>query len=90
MAETIKDLQAADIKIWMLTGDKLETAENIGHLTNLISPTTKIFHVRNGSQYQTVYFYIYSIIHSFNVKELNSIISKENWQIFYPSKNEKN
>lgn len=28
--ETIKDLQTAGIKIWMLTGDKFETAENIG------------------------------------------------------------
>lgn len=28
--ETISDLQSAGIKIWMLTGDKLETAENIG------------------------------------------------------------
>jgi magnesium-transporting ATPase (P-type) len=29
---TIADLQAANISIWMLTGDKLETAENIGNL----------------------------------------------------------
>ncbi len=28
---TIHDLQAGGIKIWMLTGDKLETAENIGY-----------------------------------------------------------
>lgn len=28
--KTIYDLQHAGIKIWMLTGDKLETAENIG------------------------------------------------------------
>ena len=27
---TIKDLQTAGIKIWMLTGDKFETAENVG------------------------------------------------------------
>lgn len=26
----------ADIKVWMLTGDKLETAENIGYSCKLI------------------------------------------------------
>ena len=33
--ETIKELRAAGIKIWVLTGDKLDTAENIGHSCNL-------------------------------------------------------
>ncbi|EPT29287.1 proton ATPase, putative [Toxoplasma gondii ME49] len=36
---TIKDLKAAGIQVWVLTGDKLETAINIGHSTNLISET---------------------------------------------------
>ena len=35
--QTIHSLQAAGIKIWMLTGDKLETAENIGHSCKLIN-----------------------------------------------------
>ena len=35
--ETIADLQQADIKIWMLTGDKLETAENIAQSCRLIT-----------------------------------------------------
>lgn len=34
--ETIRDLIQANIKIWMLTGDKLETAENIAISCNLI------------------------------------------------------
>jgi P-type E1-E2 ATPase len=34
--ETINDLQEAGIKIWMLTGDKLETAENIGYSCKLL------------------------------------------------------
>jgi len=29
-------LQEAGIKIWMLTGDKLETAENIGYSCKLL------------------------------------------------------
>ena len=35
--ETIADLQRAGIKIWMLTGDKLETAENIGYSCRLLT-----------------------------------------------------
>lgn len=34
--QTIAQLQQAGIKIWMLTGDKLETAENIGESCKLI------------------------------------------------------
>ncbi|TNV86611.1 hypothetical protein FGO68_gene4748 [Halteria grandinella] len=45
--ETIRDLQAAGIKIWMLTGDKLETAENIGYSTNLLSKKMEVTRVSN-------------------------------------------
>ena len=41
--ETIKELRAAGIKIWVLTGDKLDTAENIGHSCNLLSKEQKLF-----------------------------------------------
>ena len=41
--ETIKDLRAAGIKIWVLTGDKLNTAENIGYSCNLLSKEQKLF-----------------------------------------------
>ncbi len=34
--ETLADLLKANINVWMLTGDKLETAENIGRSCNLI------------------------------------------------------
>ncbi len=36
VSETITDLLTAKIKVWMLTGDKLETAENIGKSCGLI------------------------------------------------------
>ena len=36
--ETIKDCLRAGIKVWMITGDKLETAKNIGLACNLIDP----------------------------------------------------
>jgi phospholipid-translocating ATPase len=41
--ETIKELRSAGIKIWVLTGDKLDTAENIGHSCNLLSKEQKLF-----------------------------------------------
>ena len=41
--ETIKELRSAKIKIWVLTGDKLDTAENIGRSCNLISQEQKTF-----------------------------------------------
>jgi len=41
--ETIKELRAAGIKIWVLTGDKLDTAESIGYSCNLLSKEQKLF-----------------------------------------------
>lgn len=35
--ETIAELLKAGIKVWMLTGDKLETAENIANSCNLVT-----------------------------------------------------
>ncbi|KAG0027464.1 hypothetical protein BGZ81_005534 [Podila clonocystis] len=40
--ETIEYLMDADIKVWLLTGDKQETAINIGISSRLISPAMKI------------------------------------------------
>ncbi|KAI2664891.1 Phospholipid-transporting ATPase ID [Labeo rohita] len=36
VAQTIEQLARAEIKIWVLTGDKQETAENIGYSCNLL------------------------------------------------------
>ena len=42
--KVIADLIEANIKVWMLTGDKLETAENIGFSCKLIQPNfTKLY-----------------------------------------------
>ena len=41
--QTIKELKTAGIKIWILTGDKLDTAESIGYNCNLLSKNQKIF-----------------------------------------------
>ncbi|KAF8850714.1 phospholipid-translocating P-type ATPase [Acephala macrosclerotiorum] len=39
--ETIEKLQKANIKIWMLTGDKRETAINIAHSAHICKPDSK-------------------------------------------------
>jgi phospholipid-translocating ATPase len=41
--ETIERLRRANIKIWMLTGDKRETAINIAHSATLCRPTSDLF-----------------------------------------------
>ena len=50
--ETIRDLHLANIKIWMLTGDKMDTAENIAKSCNLINQEMTVFrlcgHLNSG------------------------------------------
>ncbi len=43
MPQTIRDLREAGIKIWVLTGDKVETAKNIGFSCRLLTSDTRIF-----------------------------------------------
>ncbi|KAL0067052.1 hypothetical protein AAF712_005836 [Marasmius tenuissimus] len=48
--EAIADLKRAGIKIWVATGDKLETAIAIGRSTNLIGHDSNIVIVRGGGR----------------------------------------
>jgi P-type E1-E2 ATPase len=43
VADTISFLKAAGIKVWVLTGDKVETAINIGLSCALIVPDMETF-----------------------------------------------
>eukprot|EP00931_Biecheleriopsis_adriatica_P049981 TRINITY_DN28922_c0_g1_i1.p1 TRINITY_DN28922_c0_g1~~TRINITY_DN28922_c0_g1_i1.p1 ORF type:complete len:1537 (-),score=281.76 TRINITY_DN28922_c0_g1_i1:177-4787(-) len=52
-SETILALRHAGIKLWVLTGDKLETARNIGYSTNLLSDTMEVL-VLKSSQSGTI------------------------------------
>jgi len=45
---TIHDLQRGGIKVWMLTGDKFETAENIGYSCKLLSENMHIFRISSS------------------------------------------
>lgn len=47
--EAIADLKRAGIKVWVATGDKLETAVAIGYTTNLLTPVTNLIIVRSGN-----------------------------------------
>lgn len=40
--EAIASLQAAGMKVWVLTGDKQETAINVGYSTHLINPGMEV------------------------------------------------
>ncbi|TSO98511.1 putative phospholipid-transporting ATPase IM [Bagarius yarrelli] len=53
VAQTIEQLAKADIKIWVLTGDKQETAENIGYSCNLLrEEMTDVFIVSANSHHR--------------------------------------
>ena len=43
VGQTIYDLRQADVKVWVLTGDKVETAMNIGHACKLLDNEMNIF-----------------------------------------------
>ena len=47
--KAIAELKRAGIKVWVATGDKLETAIAIGYSTNLISKDANLIIVRGGS-----------------------------------------
>uniref|UniRef100_A0A8D0GFG8 Phospholipid-transporting ATPase n=1 Tax=Sphenodon punctatus TaxID=8508 RepID=A0A8D0GFG8_SPHPU len=47
--ETIEMLMKADIKIWILTGDKQETAINIGHSCKLLRKNMGLIVINEGS-----------------------------------------
>ncbi|XP_034627241.1 probable phospholipid-transporting ATPase VD isoform X3 [Trachemys scripta elegans] len=50
VSDTIEALRKAGIKIWMLTGDKQETAVNIAYACRLLEPDDKIFTLKSLSK----------------------------------------
>ena len=50
---TIDLLKKAGIKIWMLTGDKIETAINIGHSTNLLTKSSELL-IIDGEEHEHI------------------------------------
>uniref|UniRef100_A0A3B4D376 Phospholipid-transporting ATPase n=1 Tax=Pygocentrus nattereri TaxID=42514 RepID=A0A3B4D376_PYGNA len=54
VAETIAILSLANIKIWVLTGDKQETAVNIGYSCKMLTDDTTEVFIVNGHTVQSV------------------------------------
>uniref|UniRef100_A0A8C4NUX7 Phospholipid-transporting ATPase n=1 Tax=Dicentrarchus labrax TaxID=13489 RepID=A0A8C4NUX7_DICLA len=52
--QTIEQLSKADIKIWVLTGDKQETAENIGYSCNLLREEMNDIFIISGNSPEDV------------------------------------
>ena len=63
--ETIKDLKLAGIKVWMATGDKLETAISIGYSTNLIAAESNLIVVSNERDGLSVFDQLYNGVEIF-------------------------
>lgn len=87
--EVKEDLQKfieAGINVWMITGDKMDTAESIGHSCKLFSEDTEVFKIKDTNNVQTANERMQQILHCMdemqkglkndNKKEKNSI--KEN------------
>ncbi|KAI8388333.1 uncharacterized protein BYT42DRAFT_559728 [Radiomyces spectabilis] len=51
--ETIAELSQSGIKLWVLTGDKSETAINIGYSCNLITPDMDLLIVKGQTREET-------------------------------------
>ncbi len=47
MAKVIENLKQADVKVWMLTGDKVETASCIGISSGIKAKTEKYVVIKN-------------------------------------------
>lgn len=45
--DAVSRLLEADIKVWMITGDKLETAENIGLMAGIVTSSMKTFYIKD-------------------------------------------
>uniref|UniRef100_A0A8D2JNX5 Phospholipid-transporting ATPase n=1 Tax=Sciurus vulgaris TaxID=55149 RepID=A0A8D2JNX5_SCIVU len=70
--ETISTLLRANIKIWVLTGDKQETAVNIAFSCKLISGTTPRIYL-NASSFEATQQII-----EYNCGDLGNLLGKEN------------
>ena len=77
--ECIKELRMAGIKIWVLTGDKCDTAENIALSCNLINENQKIFRIISLDNHEKKFKKsFFPEIHKFQKEFEQFIIDKKN------------
>ena len=83
VVSTIHDLKLANIKVWMLTGDKKETAINLGHSAGLLNSMNQPIDLCDNSDPRDVttlvrYIFRYnSISRSYPKKFLRSLSMTE-------------
>ncbi|EAX98556.1 phospholipid-translocating P-type ATPase, flippase family protein [Trichomonas vaginalis G3] len=53
VAETVAYLARMDVRFWVLTGDKKETAVSIAKSTNVITPSCSVFEILEGTEEET-------------------------------------
>ena len=70
--DTIVSLRQAGIKIWVLTGDKVETAIQIGYSTGLISENMSQ-HIIDGIDFATCAFQLAKVADTLNIAEIDCV-----------------
>ena len=84
--EVICDFIRADIKVWMLTGDKLETAENIGFSCGLIRENYEMYYIKEDDDLEKKFL---ELKENFSKKK-KLIKNTENPEINQPVENDDN
>ncbi|KAI1703715.1 cation transport ATPase (P-type) domain-containing protein [Ditylenchus destructor] len=78
--ETIESLRLAGIQVWLLTGDKLETALNISHSCHLFRPTSSVLVVETAEDLQSATTALDTT--PLNEQKFNVILSSEGVRLF--------
>ena len=86
----IEDFIEADINFWMITGDKLDTAETIGYSCGIISEDSEVYKIRENNDANQIIEQLEKIKENIakSDKELENIIYKHNKKL-EKMKNEK-
>ena len=87
----IEDFIEADINFWMITGDKMDTAETIGQSCGIISEDSEVFKIRESKDAEQVLKQLEEIKKNIakSDKELESIIQHHNKKLKQMKNNEK-
>ena len=74
VVSTIQDLKTAGIKVWMLTGDKKETAINLGHSAGLLSNKSSYIDLCDNSDPRDVTTLISEIVQGTGYDQTCSLV----------------
>ena len=83
VSDTIASLIKIGIKIWMLTGDKLETAKNIAYSCNLFHKNMTIITIKEHSSSAEIQSQLYSQLQRSHNKSIGLLISSETLSIIF-------